>query len=468
MPSTLNARMVCLVPQLLLLVGTCQPAQAADSRLSGPSGPPAGETATYVLRGPPGMSYRVVVLAGGGACPRGLLPGNPRQAFETGGLLSDNGADVQQFSVSSGGSTICAYDLMTDALVAAKPIRTRPGRDRLQITAMKRESDRNVYVTATGDVGRDGDSPFADAADQHIGTVSVVARSGGAPCPKLPPDTRSPGVSSDSVGRTHFSTDLTIVDALDASPRPRVCAYLTAPRRVAGYVRPRTVARAEERLTATRSGAGSSGALDAEKTAGRILAWVVIGLILAGIIAAIWRSERSANGRQEGKHHPSRGDDALGEVSAAHAPDLSPGYEFVQRRRDEEVTFAIQRAVGTTADVYRDRLRRILEQQDGPDWLAAFNSRRRADMLGKGHGPPAAYASLEPRAVLNCLAYDLAGLQLIGRDAVIAARQLCILANASHHPDPDKPLIDTDYQRAWRLYSQITGYAPPFDTYRGE
>jgi len=72
------------------------------------------------------------------------------------------------------------------------------------------------------------------------------------------------------------------------------------------------------------------------------------------------------------------------------------------------------------------------------------------------------------RAVLNCLAYGPAGLQLIGLDAVAAARQLSGLANAAHHPDPDKPLTDADYQRAWRLYSQITGYAAPFDTYRIE
>jgi len=139
-------------------------------------------------------------------------------------------------------------------------------------------------------------------------------------------------------------------------------------------------------------------------------------------------------------------------------------------RRHEEVTFAIQRAVGTTADVHRDLLRRILEYQDGPDWLDAFNARRRADMLTRGQRPPASYASLEPRAVLICLAYDLAGLQLIGLDAVPAARQLCGLANAAHHPDPARPLTDADYHRAWRLYSQITGYAAPFalDTHRIE
>jgi len=411
------------------------------------------------------MSYRVVVFAGRRACPRGLLAGNPAQTFEADGILNDTGADAQQFSLSSGRSTICAYDLDAETLVAAKVIRTRPGRDRLRLAASKEGSDSDVYVTATGYVGRDGDTPFSDAADQHIGTVTVLARSRGAPCPTRPPDPDRPGVFWDSIDGAHFSVDLTIVDALKVTREPRVCGYLTAPRRTLGYVRTRTVARAQERLATTASDSNGTG--DAERTAGQIAAWILVGLVVAGIIAALWRAERSANDNSEGKPRPSPADDASQAV-LADSPDLSPGYEFVQRRHDEEVAYAIQRAVGTTADVYRDRLRRNLEHQDGPDWLAAFNARRRADMLAKGHRPPAAYASLEPRAVLNCLAYDPAGQQLIGPDAVPAAQQLYGLANAAHHPDPDKPLTDADYQRARRLYSQITGYAPPFDTNRQE
>jgi hypothetical protein len=118
----------------------------------------------------------------------------------------------------------------------------------------------------------------------------------------------------------------------------------------------------------------------------------------------------------------------------------------VQRRRDEVVGFVIQRAVGATADAYRDRLRSILQHQDGAEWLDAFNRRRRADMLAKAQGPPGKYAAFEPRAVLNCLAYDSAALQLVGPDAIDAARKLCGLANAAHHPDPDKPLTNCDYQ----------------------
>ena len=414
------------------------------------------------------MSYRVVVLAGSRACPRDLLAGNPAQTLDAGGFLNDNGADVQQFSLSSGPSTICAYEVMTETLVAAKAIRTGAGRDRLRLTARKEDSDSNVHVTATGYVGRDGNSPFPDAADQHIGTVTVMARSRSAPCPKRPPDRYSPGVSWDTVGGARFSASLTIVDALKVVRDPRVCGYLTAPRRVAGYVRTRTVARAEKRLAATASAQGSSSRSDREM-ARNTTAWIlVVGLLVTGGIVSFWIADRADRRRSAGRPPPDPSGETSRDAPVADSTGRNRGYEFVQRRRGEEVAFAIQRAVGTTADVYRDRLRRILEHQDGPDWLAAFNTRRRADMLAKGQGPPATYASLEPRAVLNCLAYDPAGLQLIGLDAVAAARQLCGLANAAHHPDPDQPLTDSDYQRPWRLYSQITGYAAPFDTYRGE
>ncbi len=413
------------------------------------------------------MWYRVVVLEGSRPCPGDLLVGNPAQTFDASGFLNGNGAGAQQLSFSSGRSTLCAYDIRSETLVAAKAIRTRPGRDRLRLTATKRDADSNVYVSATGAVGRAGSSPFPDAADQHSGTVTVLAHSRSARCPKHPPDRYSPGVAWGDISGAHFAVDLTIFDALNVVHDPRVCGWLTAPRRVAGIVQTRTVARAEKRLAATASGNATGEPSDGEKIAAGIVAWILFGLMVGGIIAAIRKAARSQARRSAAKQRPVTDDAVPHATTAADASKTSPSYEFVQRRRGEEAAFAIQRAVAMTADVYRDRLRRILEHQDGPDWLAAFNARRRADMLAKGQGPPAAYASLEPRAVLNCLAYDRAGLQLIGLDAVAATRQLCGLANAAHHPDPDKPLTDADYQRAWRLYSQITGYAPPFDTYRG-
>lgn len=213
--------------------------------------------------------------------------------------------------------------------------------------------------------------------------------------------------------------------------------------------------------------AGASG--DVDEIIGGILAWVFVGLLIAGIAALVHFARRDppASGRRR-RAAPGRGLRHVADdrgPAQSEAGDDGLGYEFVQRRRDEDVCFAILRAVGATADVYRNHLRLFLERQDGPDWLNALNGRRRADMLAKGLGPPAAYASFEPRAVLNCLAYDPAGLQLVDFAAVDAARKLCGLANAAHHPDPDKPLTASDYQRAWQLYTQITGYAAPFDPY---
>lgn len=83
-----------------------------------------------------------------------------------------------------------------------------------------------------------------------------------------------------------------------------------------------------------------------------------------------------------------------------------------------------------------------------------------------GKHAPRPYEQLEPRAVLNCLAYDPAGLQLIPAAATTKARQPSGLANESHHPSPHAPLTETDGYRAWQLYTDITGHVPagdPFD-----
>ena len=362
-----------------------------------------------MLRASPGMWYRVVVLAGSRPCPGVLLVGNPAQTFDASGFLNGAGAGAQQLSFSSGRSTLCAYDIRSETLVAAKAIRTRPGRDRLRLTATKRDADSNVYVSATGAVGRAGSSPFPDAADQYSGTVTVLARSRSARCPKHPPDRYSPGVAWGDISGAHFAVDLTIFDALEIARDLRVCGWLTAPRRVAGIVQTRTVARAQKRLAAASDTPSSSDSSDAESLRGAMQWLLVVGLLAAGFIATIWITERRDRRRSADKPPPDSSGGTSDDAAVADSTDPSPDYEFVQRRRGEEAAFAIQRAVGTTADVYRDRLRLILEHQDGPEWLAAFNARRRADMLARGQGPPATYASLEPRAVLNCLAYDPAG-----------------------------------------------------------
>jgi hypothetical protein len=87
-------------------------------------------------------------------------------------------------------------------------------------------------------------------------------------------------------------------------------------------------------------------------------------------------------------------------------------------------------------------------------------------MTKEGKQAPRPYEFLEPRAVLNCLAYDPAGLQLISAPATTKARQLSGLVNEAHHPSPHAPLTEADGYRAWQLYADITGQVPvgdPFD-----
>lgn len=451
---------------LLCAPGACQIASAAGWRLSGPDRPPAGETATFVLRGPPGQGYRVAVLAGARECPGDQLPAHPAQKLETGGFLDTSGRNVRQLSFESGHSTICAYDADTAAVVADKAVRTSHGRDRLNVTAAPKQSSAAIAsLTAAGYVGRDGDPTFADPDVQHVGTVLVTAVRPSARCPDRPPDPHAPRSGMHAVDAAHFSVDVTIVGAFELARRPRLCAYLTARRRAVSGVGTRVVARAQTRLAAAIDDPASGGSDHSGGLIGGILAWLFAGLLVAAVAAIVrfTRPRRPASRTTQARSGPGPAPDSA--PAEPHETDTSQGYEFVQRRLDEEVGFAIQRAVGATADVFRDRLRLILEQRDGADWLDALNRRRRADILANGHGPPAPYASFEPRAVLNCLAHDPAALQLIGLDAADAARKLGGLANAAHHPDPDNPLTHSDYQRAWHLYSQITGYAAPFDRY---
>ncbi len=460
------------IPVLLVALLACSVAVAvavaADWRVSGPVRPPDGETVTYVLRGPPERSYDVVVFGGARACPDTDLPGDPAQTQTSNGLLNAGGADVQQFSFSRGRSTICAYNDVGRS-VAGKVIRTARGRDRVRITFTRQPNSpgADALVTATGYVGRAGQSPFADAADQHVGTVIVKAIAPPARCPRSPPREHAPHSNLESVGTARFSVDMTITNAFEVARNPLLCAYLTADRRVLSTVRPRVVAHEQVRTASAKghktTGDRSADLSDTEKAIARVIAWILVGLLAAGIVLLIRRARRSnASARSTGSVDPSS---PASDTPSSDARDSVPAYEFVQRRRDEEVGFAIQRAVGATADVYRTRLRVILEHQDGPDWLDALNRRRASAIVASGRRPPEKYAVFEPRAVINCLAYDPAALQLVGLDAVHAARRLSGLANAAHHPDPDNPLTNADYQRAWRLYTEITGYAAPFDPY---
>jgi hypothetical protein len=122
-------------------------------------------------------------------------------------------------------------------------------------------------------------------------------------------------------------------------------------------------------------------------------------------------------------------------------------------------------AVDAVADTYRDRLQNLLEQQDGLGWLDALNHRRHDSMIGDGKSAPRPYEFLEPRAILNCLAYDPVGLQLIPEAATTKARQLTGLVNDAVHPRTHAPLTDADGYRAWRLYTDITGIVPVGDPF---
>jgi hypothetical protein len=220
---------------LLAVPTACSDARAAAWQLTGPARPAAGEAATYTLRGAPGEDYGVAVFAGVRACPRTQLPGDPAQTFETGSFLDGNGADVRQLSFARGRSTICAYD-HTATVVAGKAIRTKQGRDRLRITAVRWRSSlgEDALVTASGYLGRAAESPFAAAADQHDGTVLVTALPPGESCRERPPTPDAPHTFSEDIAAARFSTQVAIVNAFRgvaqpaavrvpdrASPRPR-------------------------------------------------------------------------------------------------------------------------------------------------------------------------------------------------------------------------------------------------------
>jgi len=99
------------------------------------------------------------------------------------------------------------------------------------------------------------------------------------------------------------------------------------------------------------------------------------------------------------------------------------------------------------------------------EWLAKLNQRRHASITQEGRAAPQPYKSLEPRAVLSCLADDSAGLQLISAAAVKGAKQPSLLANEAVHANPQAPLTETDGYRQWQLYTDITGRVPDVDPF---
>ena len=275
---------------------------------------------------------------------------------------------------------------------------------------------------------------------------------------------------------------LAIADASEVARKLRLCGYLTARRRTLSGVRTVTVARAS--TTVTGPAPQSSGS--DEPTLGRrilnqVVGWMMLIGITVGLIKlgkwwirdtpAARKARRAATARRLrrlGRSSPAPPPAppapsyavpvSAPPQSASVAPPPQPAQVQTERpRRRAKPRDVVLDAVDAVADAYRDRLQNILEHQDGPGWLDALNDRRAASFNQDGKPAPRSYDSLEPRAVLTCLAYDAAGLQLISEPATMKARQLSGLVNDAVHPKPQGPLTEADGYRAWQLYTEITG-----------
>jgi hypothetical protein len=379
-------------------------------------------------------------------------------------------------------ATIPAHAQTGDASTDNRPARV----DRLQILAKAHPSfpADDAVVTATGTLGRRGDVDATTLTiDLHVGNVVVAARPRSRRCPTRAPRAGAAHTSSGGVYEARYSETFIIVNAFEVSRTLRFCGYLTAQRRTPSGVRTLTVARAT--TTASGSVTADSSDDDLGLVFGGILAWIFVAGLIAAIGATIrWllTSSRPATAsRPPVTSRPPPGGPAAPHPVAPTAPatspppiapptvtirnSASPSQAEPQRRRAKPRD-VIQDAADAIADTYRERLQVILEHQDGPAWLDALNDRRYASMTQDGKDAPRPYEFLEPRAVLNCLAYDPAGLQLISAPAAKSAKQLSGLVNDAHHLKPHAPLTEADGYRAWQLYADITGHVPisdPFD-----
>jgi pyruvate/2-oxoglutarate dehydrogenase complex dihydrolipoamide acyltransferase (E2) component len=375
---------------------------------------------------------------------------------------------------------------------------TRSRADRLRITAKRDQLslEYGAVVTATGTVGVRGD---ADATtlpvDKYAGRVLLTARPRTRHCPRRAPRPDPPHSDFDDVNEARYTETLAIASAFEVARKLRLCGYLTAKRHTPSGVRTVTVARASTTLT----GPVQQDSSEEPAWAYRVVGWIIavtlfIGLIVALIVGLIklvrwWihdtpaarAARRAATLRRlrrlwlrspappPAPPTPSYATPASPPPRPAPmaAPMRQPAPVQSERpRRRAKPRDVVLDAVDAVADTYRDRLQNILEHQDGPGWLDAFNQRRAASFSQDSRPAPRPYDSLEPRAVLTCLARDPAGLQLISEPTTIKARQLSGLVNDAVHPKPHAPLTEADGYRAWQLYTDITGIVPagdPFD-----
>jgi hypothetical protein len=343
-------------------------------------------------------------------------------------------------------------------------------------------------VTASGTVGVRGD---ADATtlpvDLYAGRLLLTARPRARRCPRSAPTPDPPRSDSDDVNEARYTETLAIASAFEVARKLRLCGYLTAKRRTPSGVRTVTVARASATLTGPAHQNSSEEPTLGRRILNQVVGWMMLIGIFVGLIklGKWWihdtpearAARRAATLRRLRLRSPAPPPAppapsyaVPGSPPPQSAPRTAPmeaaPVQTERPRRRAKPRDVVQDAVEAIADTYRDRLRNVLEQRDGPTWLDALNHRRHVSMTGDGKSPPQAYEFLEPRAVLNCLAYDPAGLQLIPEAAAAKARQLSGLVNEAHHPKPHAPLTEADGYRAWRLYTDITGIVPvgdPFD-----
>ena len=381
------------------------------------------------------------------------------------------------------------------ACASADAQSTRSGADRLRITPRRDQahSDVRADATATGTVARPADATTLPSTwDTARLLVTALPRT--RHCPRSTPRADTPHTDTYDLHETRFTEVLAIPDASEVARHLRLCGYLTAKRRTPSGVRTVTVARASTTVTAPAPQNSSEEPSWLE----RVYAWIItvalfIGLVIGFIVGLIrlvrwWIHDtpaaRAGSPRRHGPPTAPTGAELSGTASrtagASYAVPASPPPQSApmaappppapvqteRPRRRAKPRDVVLEAVDAVADTYHDRLQNILQHQDGPGWLDAFNHRRAASFTQDDKPVPRPYDSLEPRAVLTCLAYDPAGLQLISEPATWKARQLSGLVNDAVHPKPHAPLTEADGYRAWRLYTDITGIVPvgdPFD-----
>ena len=376
------------------------------------------------------------------------------------------------------------------AFASADAQSTRSGADRLRITPRRDQVpfDVRADATATGTVARPADATTLPS-DRYTARLLVTALPRTRHCPRSTPKADTPHTDTYNLDEPRFTEVLDIPDATEVARHLRLCGYLTAKRHTTSGVRTVTVARASTTLTAPTPQNRS----EEPSWLVRVMAWIItlvlFGWLIVGLIRLVkwWihdtpaarRARRAATARRLRRLGRSSPSPPPAPPAPSYAVPASPPPQFApmapapqpapvqteRPRRRAKPRDVVLDAVDAVADTYRDRLQNILEHQDGPGWLDAFNHRRAASFIQDGKPVPRPYDSLEPRAVLTCLARDPAGLQLISEPATGKARQLSGLVNDAVHPKPHAPLTEADGYRAWQLYTDIAGIVPVGDPF---